>query len=191
MKKHITPLSVALILLLVLATVGTTVAYLISHAAPVINTFIPSVADVEVEEDFDGKVKKNVTAANNSEFDAFIRIRLVTYRVSDDPAETGETGVPNRIGGTAVIPPFTLGDDWAEHDGYYYYLKPVAPGEKPATPLIGEPGITLVDKYDDVDGGKQALLVMADLIQAEPLTAIQTAWGVTIENGSLTPYSAS
>lgn len=169
-RRRMNPRFVAILAVLALTVgiaVGGTVAYLIDKTDPVINQFTPSAVTVEIEEDFDGVVKKNVTAKNTGDIPAYIRILLVTYRVND----AGE-----RIGGTAVIPSFTPGAGWTVKDGYYYYNKPVAPGDVPDEPLIGDSGIVL-SKYDDADGGKQVVEVIAEAIQAEPEDAVQEAWG--------------
>ena len=64
---------------------------------------------------------------------------------------------------------------------------PVAKNASPATDLIDS--INLKDKYDDADGGKQVIEVMAEAIQSEPAEAVGEAWGVTISAGSVTAYS--
>lgn len=165
-----TPRLAAALAVLVLTAgiaVGGTVAYLIDKTDSVENQFTPSTVTVEIEEDFDGTVKKNVTAKNTGDIPAYIRILLVTYRVN----EAGD-----RIGGTAVIPPFNPGDGWTLRNGYYYYGKPVDPGKTPEAPLIGEPGILLTE-YEDADGGKQVVEVIAQAVQAEPEEAVMDAWG--------------
>ena len=99
----------------------------------------------------------------------------MTYRTND---------AGQHIGGTAELPKFTLGKDWVEKDGYYYYTLPVAPGEQPAANLADS--MTLTASYDDVDGGKQAVDVMAEAIQSAPEKAVADAWGVKIAQGSVT-----
>lgn len=155
------------LLLLVTAAVGGTVAYLLTKTEPVTNTFTPSHVTCEVTESFDGTVKKNVNVTNTGDTDAYIRVKLVTYRVNDK----GE-----HIGGTAEIPSFSPGANWAEHDGYYYYKLPVKAGEKPAAALIDS--IDLTGSYSDADRGKQVIEVMAEAIQSVPAKAVKDAWGV-------------
>lgn len=155
------------VLALVLAVAGGTLAWLTANSTPVTNTFTPAHVSCEVTENFDGTIKKNVNVTNTSDIDAFIRVKLVTYRVKDNG---------DHIGGTAEIPDFDLGTNWVEHDGFYYYTLPVAPGKAPATDLIDS--ITLKDSYDDADGGKQVIEVMAEAIQSQPDRAVQQAWGV-------------
>lgn len=166
----------ALLALMVGLTVGGTVAYLLDRTEPVVNQFTPSTVTVDIDENFDGLTKKNVTAFNTGDISVYIRIILVTYRVNEDG---------QRIGGTAQVPDFTPGEGWFQKDdGCYYYTKPVAPGAKPDAPLIGEDGI-LLRQYDDADGGKQVVEVIAEAIQAEPADAVESAWGVTVGDGGI------
>ena len=163
-------LLIALLLFSALA-VGGTVAWLTANATPVENTFTPSNVACSVTENFDGTTKSNVNVTNTGDTEAYIRVKLVTYRVNDDG---------QHIGGTATIPTFTPGKGWVKYGEYYYYTKPVAAnGGTPANPLIGEPGIALI-KYDDADGGKQAIEVMAEAIQSKPKDAVESSWNVTV-----------
>lgn len=174
-------LAIAAVLLLS-ATVTGTLMYLVSKTTAVTNTFEPATVTCEVQEDFNGTVKKDVTVKNTSNIDAYLRVKLVTYRVN----EKGE-----RIGGTATIPGFTLGNGWFAKDGFYYYNKPVAPGATPATDLIGNDGITLV-KYTDADGGRQVIEVIAEAIQSVPTSVVADNWNVTVHaNGVISAPSGS
>lgn len=168
------------VLALVLAVAGGTLAWLVANSGPVTNTFTPAQVSCEVKENFDGTYKKNVNVKNTSDIDAYLRVKLVTYRVND---------AGQHIGGTAAITNFTPGEGWVEHDGFYYYTKPVAPNTVPENRLIGTPGITL-SEYTDVDGGKQVIEVMAEAIQSQPETAVGEAWGVKIAPGSVTAYNS-
>ena len=163
-------LLIALLLFSALA-VGGTVAWLTANTGNVANTFTPSNVACSVTENFDGTTKSNVNVTNIGDTEAYIRVKLVTYRVNDDG---------QHIGGTATIPTFTPGKGWVKYGEYYYYTKPVAAnGGTPANPLIGEPGIALI-KYDDADGGKQAIEVMAEAIQSKPKDAVESSWNVTV-----------
>lgn len=179
-KHHFKKIQLLVLSLLVATTVtvGGTVAYLTTNTAPVVNTFEPSHVTCEVTENFNGEIKSNVNVTNTSDIDAYIRVKLVTYRVND---------AGQHIGGVAEIPDFTPGEGWVEHGGYYYYTSPVAKNAKPDTDLIGS--IKLTAKYDDADGGKQVIEVMAEAIQSEPAEAVGEAWGVKISAGSVTAYS--
>ena len=168
------------VLVLLLAVAGGTLAWLTAQDS-VANTFTPAHVSCAVMENFDGETKSNVNVKNTGDIPAYIRVRLVTYRVND---------AGQHIGGTATIPPFTPGTNWVKYGEYYYYTLPVAASGTPNSPLIDETGIKLTGSYDDADGGKQVIEVMAEAIQSSPAKAVGESWGVTISKGSVTAYSA-
>ena len=162
---RLTAMVIATALLLALAISGPA-AWLTTKGAPITNTFNPSKVACEVTESFNGTVKSSVNVKNTGDIDAYIRVKLVTYR-------TNEQG--RHIGGTAEIPAFTPGAGWVAYNGYYYYTKPVAPNAQPENALISS--INLTEKYIDADGGRQAIDVMAEAIQSVPEAAVKAAWG--------------
>ena len=165
---RLTTMVIATVLLLALA-IGGTVAWLSTKDAPIQNKFLPTKVTCEVTEVFDGStgVKSNVNVKNTGTINAFIRVKLVTYRTNDQG---------QHIGGTASLPAFTLGTGWVKYGDYYYYTKPVAPNQKPETNLTNS--MTLTGTYNDADGGKQVIEVMAEAIQSVPEDAVKAAWGV-------------
>ena len=175
--KRAGALTIALVLVLALA-VGGTLAYLFTRTDDVQNTFTPSHVTCQVDETFDGTTKRNVNVTNTGDIDAYLRVKLVTYRVNESE---------QRIGGTATIPDFTPGEGWVKFGDYYYYTKPVAPNKQPAKALIDSIKLT---NYNDADGGKQVIEVMAEAIQSVPDKAVGQAWGVTIKDGTVTSYPA-
>lgn len=176
---RLTAMVIATALLLALAISGT-VAWLTTKDAPITNTFNPSKVACEVTESFNGTVKSSVNVKNTGDIDAYIRVKLVTYR-------TNKQG--QHIGGTATLPNFTLGANWVKFGDYYYYTLPVEAGKTPATNLTDS--MTLTAEYTDVDGGRQAIDVMAEAIQSVPAKAVGEAWGVTISEGRVTAYSGT
>ena len=169
-KGRLTAMVIATAVLLALA-IGGTVAWLSTKDAPITNTFKPSKVACEVTENFDGTTKSNVNVTNTGDTEAYIRVKLVTYRVN----EQGQ-----HIGGTATIPTFEPGDGWVKHtDGYYYYRLPVADNGITAN-LINS--IELTGSYNDADGGKQVVEVMAEAIQSKPTTAVTQSWSVPVGN---------
>lgn len=166
-------------LLLIIMAVGGTVAYLAANTVPVQNRFTPASVACEVTESFDGTTKSNVNVMNTGNTDAYIRVKLVTYRVNREG---------QHIGGMAEIPHFDSGVNWVYYEGYYYYTLPVEPGGKPAADLIH--GIGLAGSYEDADGGRQVIEVMAEAIQSSPAEAAGSSWGVSISEGSVTAYPA-
>ena len=171
-RGRATAMLLATVMLFALA-VGGTIAWLTDKDRPLVNTFDPSKVTCEVQEKFDGKVKSDVNVKNTGDIDAFIRVKLVTYRTND---------AGQHIGGTAALPQFTLGANWVEYNGYYYYTLPVAPGDKPATKLTDS--MTLTESYYDADGGHQSIDVMAEAIQSVPEAAVKAAWGTGFSIGT-------
>lgn len=177
-RKH-SKLPVVLVsLILVLGlVVGSTFAYMHDESGKKTNTFQFVEVSCEIEEVFDGQQKTSIKVQNTGDTDAFIRVKLVSYRVN----EAGD-----RIGGTATVPAFTLAAGWFQKDGYYYYNTAVEAGA--FTPeMLGSP-ITLVE-YDDADGGKQVIEVMAEAIQAGGPegedAAAALSWGVTVSGDKI------
>ena len=169
------------VLVLLLAVAGGTLAWLTAQTDGVVNTFTPAQVSCEVTEDFNGTIKSNVNVENTSNIPAYIRVKLVTYRVNAQN---------QHIGGTAEIPEFKPGEGWVKYGEYYYYTRPVAPdNNSPDIPLIDETGIKLTGSYDDADGGKQVIEVMAESIQSSPAKAVGESWGVTISENNIDPYS--
>lgn len=170
-------LAVLALALCLAGVAGGTLAWLLDRTETIKNTFQPSHVDCEVVEDsFGDGIKTGVTVKNTSDINAYIRVRLVTYRVN----AAGQT-----IGGEAVVPDFTPGAGWVKSGEYYYYTKPVAPGAEITPDLIAS--MTLAD-YGD--GERQALEILAEAIQSEPAQAVGEAWGVAIAEGSVTSYPA-
>lgn len=169
---RLTAIVLATVTLLALA-VGGTIAWLNAETDPVVNSFSYGKITTEIEEKFENNVKENVAAKNTGTADAFIRIKLVSYRTN---------GEGQRIGGAAPLQQFKLGDNWVKYGDYYYYTLPVAPNYST--------GI-LVDRielmtYNDADGGYQSIDVMAEAIQSTPEQAVKDAWGFGLNtDGSL------
>ena len=168
--------AVALVLSVVFLLVlvgGSTLAWLSAQSVEAENIFTPSQVTCEVTEEFDKEtgVKTKVNVRNTGDTEAYIRVKLVTYRTNADGAH---------IGGVAELPEFTLGENWVKHDGYYYYTLPVAPGASPVANLTDS--MTLVASYQDADGGSQAIDVMAEAIQSIPADAVRKVWGVSVSS---------
>lgn len=162
-------LLVAMVALILTAAVGGTVAWLTTSTGPIENIFDPSKVTCKINETFDGSTKSNVSVKNTSDIPAYIRVALVA--AWQDASE-------NVAGGKGSWEPsFNPGADWIKRsDGYYYYTKAVAAGEDTGV-LIDS--ITLATDGDF----KQTLTICAEAIQANPATAVQDAWGVTVTDG--------
>lgn len=165
------------LLLIALLAAGGTLAWLSAQTDEVKNTFTPGEITTTITENFDGKVKKEIHVKNEGNISAYIRVKLVSYRVNNNG---------DHIGGTTTIPDFNLGSGWVKFGDYYYYTQPVTAGDT-APNMLGDGGITL-EEYADSDGGKQVIEVMAEAIQSVPDEAVGEAWGVKIFEDNVTPY---
>lgn len=168
--------------LLLTMAVGGTMAWLNAKDKPITNTFRPSKVSCEVTETYNKEknTKSNVNVKNTGDTSAYIRVKLVTYRTNNDG---------QHIGGTTEVPGFTPGTNWVFYGGYYYYTLPVEAGGSPAVNLTDS--LQLEKEYSDVDGGHQALDVMAEAIQSDPAKAVGEAWGVVITKDSVTEYASA
>lgn len=160
-KTKSTALIIAIALILVMA-VGGTVAYIVTHTNPVINTFTPTNAKITVEEDIRENYKDSITVKNDSTgFPVYIRVALVANAIDDK----------GNVSGNAEVPGFTLGTNWIQIGEYYYYTQPVAvnasTGDLLSAPMKLET--------------KTQVIVVADAIQATPKDAVIEAWGVTVD----------
>lgn len=177
-SKHnkIQILLLSFLLITTMAAAGT-LAYLSARTTDLKNTFKPTHVTCQVTEQFDGTTKSSVNVTNTGDIEAYIRVKLVSYRVNQEG---------QHIGGAAEVPDFAPGTNWVKNGAFYYYTLPVNPGEQPADDLIDQ--ITLSGSYQDADGGKQVIEVMAEAIQSGPVEAVGSSWGVTIAPGSVTAY---
>ena len=164
------------LLMILCITVGGTLAYLSVQTGPVVNTFTPSHVSCNVVEEYENNTKKSIQVENTSDIKAFIRVKLVTYRVNDSG---------KHIGGVAVDPVFKCGEGWFKASGYYYYKYPVEPHNSSndyLTKNLLADEISLFGNYADADGGKQVIEVMAEAIQAMPSSAVTQVWNIPVDD---------
>ncbi len=159
-KTKSTALIMAIVLVLVMA-VGGTVAYIVTHTGPVINTFTPTNAKITVVEDIKDNVKNSITVKNEGTgFPVYIRVALVANAIDDE----------GNVSGNADVPKFDLGTGWKKIDGYYYYTSAVE---------VGASTGNLLSAPMRLETNTQ-VIVAADAIQATPKDAVSEAWGQTV-----------
>lgn len=164
-----TLLMLALAILLV-AVVGTTIAYLFTNTGSITNTFTPASVTTKITEDFKNNVKDNVQVQNTGDVEAYIRAAVVvTWQ--DDSGNVYPTAPVEGTDYTVTYP----GNGWVKHtDGYYYYTSPVAAGASTGILLTDcKPveGMTPEDYHLVVE-------ILASAIQSKPANAVTEAWGV-------------
>lgn len=164
--KHFAGL-LALVLILV-CTVGGTVAYLVTHTDPVVNTFTPGEVSCQVEEKFEGNnVKTEAVVKNTGNVPAYIRVAVVANTIDGE----------GNITGMATLEGWLNKKDWAEgYDGFYYYKGVVQPGKETAN-LLTAAGIDLT--------GIQ-VTILASAIQSMPDDAVNEAWNMSYDSDTST-----
>ena len=166
--KHFAGL-LALVLILV-CTVGGTVAYLVAHTDPVVNTFTPGKVSCQVEEKFNdaNTVKTEAVVKNTGNVPAYIRVAVVANTIDGECNITGMKTLPDGWLNT---------ENWAEGDGgFYYYKGVVQPGDVTAN-LLTAAGIDLT--------GIQ-VTILASAIQSMPDAAVEDAWNMSYNSGTST-----
>ena len=162
--KHFAGL-LALVLILV-CTVGGTVAYLVTHTDPVVNTFTPGEVSCQVEEEFkdNDTVKTKAVIKNTGNVPAYIRVAVVANTIDAQGNITGMASLPTDWLNTA---------NWTEgSDGFYYYKGVVQPGD--VTENLLKNGIPLT--------GIQ-VTILASAIQSMPDAAVEDAWNMSYNSG--------
>ena len=195
MKKYINKKSIiiASVMLLLLATVGTTLAYIFTETKPVENTFNPSKVSCAVVENNGtpvtgsvtdtGNVKENVQIKNTGDTDAYIRVAVVVNWASAD----GSCVWAQKPADDDYTITYNLSNGWFNGgDGFYYYSKAVSPGE--STSVLIDEAKQLLAAPKGTDGTQYYLSIeiVASAIQSTPETVVENHWGVTVENGVIT-----
>ena len=196
MKKYINKKSIiiASVMLLLLVAVGTTLAYIFTETEPVENTFNPSkVSCAVVENGYEpvsgeiqniSDIKSNVQIKNTGDTDAYIRVAVVVNWASAD----GSCVWAQKPADNDYEITYNLnGDLFDGGDGFYYYSKTISP-EELTTILINE-AKQLKSAPQTPDGIQYYLSIeiVASAIQSTPETVVENHWGVTVENGVITP----
>ena len=166
--KHFAGL-LALVLILV-CTVGGTVAYLVAHTDPVTNTFTPGEVSCQVEEEFkdNDTVKTKAVIKNTGNVPAYIRVAVVANTVDENGDITGMADLSQVD--------WLNETNWTEgNDGFYYYKGVVQPGD--VTENLLKNGIPLT--------GIQ-VTILASAIQSMPDAAVEDAWNMSYNSGTST-----
>lgn len=181
-QKRFVTLLVSLLLMLVL-TVGGTLAFIMTKANEKTNTFIPAQVSCEVIEEFDGVVKSNVAVKNTGNTNAYMRAAInVTWMKDENAAEQTVTAKVPQIGvDYALI--FLADTGWIKGaDGYWYYQTPIAPGTSTAK-LIQE--CKQLEGADIPQGYHLSVEIVASAIQSSPAAVVAEQWNVTLEGGKI------
>lgn len=177
------PLAALVALVLIIgAVVGGTLAYLAARTDAIVNTFNPAKVDIRIDENFDGRTKKDVKITNTGDTEVYIRATyVVTWKDAAENVypEQPQPGVDYTIG-------LNPNGDWFYYNGYYYYTNPVAPGA--STGVLISSCAPVGGKAPE--GYTLSVDVLASAIQSVPAEAVGQAWRVSIAPGSVTAYGA-
>ena len=197
MKKYINKKSIiiASVMLLLLATVGTTLAYIFTETNPVENTFEPSKVSCAVVENGGtpvtgsvtdtGNVKENVQIKNTGDTDAYIRVAVVVNWASADGSSVWSTK-PEEGDNLDYKIEYNLDDSWVKgRDGYWYYTKSVPPTEgNNLTDILIEKATQNKEGPKGTDGTQYYLSIeiVASAIQSTPETVVKEQWSSGISD---------
>lgn len=186
MSKRIKHLLIAAAALCIAAAAGLTLAFMFKKTEK-INRFVPAEVSCAVREKLDnnevagtaavGGEKADIRVVNTGNVKEFIRLRMVSYYVDSngDIAGTVASQYPN----------LTLKSGWIAGANHTYYFRyPVEPGE--TTEILCEPFTLGQTQLENGNTVYQVIELIAEAIQAEPVSAVQEAWGVTVINNTIT-----
>lgn len=180
-RKKLNMFFVALVLLF-LGAVGGTMAFLLDTTSRVENTFTPAEVKISINETVENNTKSGIYFTNSDDSKSvpvYIRATLAVYWTDTfDATDDGVDNPTEHIVPKPVDPNVgvTVGEvltknGWFQVGDIYYYAFPVAPGDKTKDMLtqttVSIPADSTLKCYIDV---------RAEAIQAEPKTAVETAW---------------
>ena len=182
-KKKSLALLVSLMLILC-ATVGTTLALLIDKTLSVENIFTPSKVTTEVDEDIetDPDVKQNVRIRNTGDTTAWIRANvIVTWQLAEGEDAGAVYGKMPVAGEDYTIS--DLGSGWEKAaDGFYYWKSPVAKGT--TTGVMFAEIKPVANKAPD--GYTLHVEIVGSGIQSTPTSVVTTEWSSGVSAASST-----
>lgn len=181
------PVALLALLVLLCCTVAGTVAYLVTSTDPVTNTFTPASVSTEVNEDFDGITKRNVTIKNTGDIDAYIRAAVIVNWAND----AGEiSGTPVTNADYSITYNTGANGDWFVGSDGYYYCKTSVKSEKQDAKDCWTPVLikSCTQKGTAPEGFHLQVTILADGIQSEPTSTVASVWtAIQVDtNGNLT-----
>ncbi len=163
--------------ILLTLSIGESVSFIKTETEPVLNEFLPVKVTCEIEETFENGVKSDVYVRNTGDVDAFIRATVVVNFVSDDGKVLATAPVENTDYSVTWGP-----TGWKKgSDGFWYFESRVVPGGATSDLVETATAINIPDGY------RLNIQMIASAIQSDPETAVEQAWGVTVENSTVIP----
>jgi hypothetical protein len=178
-----------LLIVLILATSGSVVAYMYTRTGVRENTFLPAQVSCTVNETVQDNAKTSIVVSNTSNIEAYVRLRLVSYWVN-----SSDEVIAKRATLPALTPDNGLASGWlAGPNDTYYYSYPVGAAPDGTTPNLLATGASIPMAVDE-DGNRQVIEVFAEAIQSKPRgtgvsdpNVVRDRWGVTVDaTGTIT-----
>lgn len=148
--------------------------------------FTPAQVSCEVEETFDGSVKRSVAIRNTGDTDAFIRVTVVANWVkADDEGNVTSVHAQQPQPGTDYTIQWAddFGANWLQGGSDFYYYKIAVDPEESTAVLIAE----CTPKANRApEGYTLAVEIVASAIQASPEAVAEEYWHISVENGVIT-----
>ena len=166
--------------MLLLVSVGGTLAFLVDKTDSVQNTFTPSTMTTTIEEDFDEETKEDVQIKNTGEVDAWIRATVI-FNWAD------AAGNPVKQVDMDDLNITWYDSGWFQGtDGYYYHEDVVTKNGGLTDVLITS--VKLADGITPPAGADHLqVTIVSQAIQSSPEAALTaTGWPVQINGGQLT-----
>ena len=165
------------LILLLMISVGGTIAFVVTHTSEIRNTFTESVVKCEVDETFKDNVKSNVSIKNTGDTTAYIRAFVnVTWM-----NESGQVASVSPKSTDYMIEYSTSG--WLKgSDGYYYYSLPVQPNNKTEV-LINS--CELLETASAPDGYYLSVEIVCSAIQSTPVSVVRDIWHVQLSGDKI------
>lgn len=161
---------ISLTLLLVCAAAIPALAWLTARSQAE-NEFTVGETSVDVKEEFDGTIKKNVFIENSGNIPVYVRASVLAYWKDQDGVLLNE--IP---GADDYTIGWNLDNGWVQGtDGFYYYTYPVTDN---TSNLIDE--AKQIKEYQD--GRIFCIDISAQSVQAEPYAAVLDAWKSAVVN---------
>lgn len=175
-------LAIALIVMMLAAVAGT-LALLSKKTDKLDNTFTANDMSCEVDiTDFYG-YPDGLKVKNTGDMDGYVRVTIVANWVIDNPDDPDNGGIyalQPKVNEDYSIST-TERSNWTKIGNYYYANKVVLQGNKTEDLLLR------IKQLKKKDGYKLKFTALAEIVQADPSTAVQNAWGVKKLDSSTSP----
>lgn len=161
-----------------ISTVGVCYAFLTKSSEEVLNSFTLGSISCEIDETFDGDIKKDVFVSNTSDVSVLVRSNIIVTWMSKDGkivySEVPELGKDYTM---------TINEeDWfVGSDGYYYY-NDIVDSMANTSVLIEE--AKMIEGVTPPDGFYLSVEIISSAIQSNPNSAVKDAWKVVEYNGT-------